>query len=513
MKWVDVSLFAFTHSGSTYLLNMLFELGVCIYRNDFDFFWEKRPADFGWNLNPREKKKLGVWFPSFQNLEGFRFRNNIRVSWSHGLPRASDYQHKCIFMIRDGRDVIASSAKRIADGMLLREFLRRPLAGEYGLCGMYPPYEWAVYNAIVVELLATTDFIVVRYEDLKKEPLVHLKRVLAFLDIHCNEAELDAAISASDSQRVKEFSDTWYKKHPDLAEGKWRAMSRGQVGSWKDDAECLDAAFRGVPEQILIANGYEVLEDKHKSSGNAVDGVSACGINLEGTLSSYKWMSLEYSEQKIASILSGLSIGSPSTYQLGCAIYAADVVNSLLNSPYTEMAGAKIRVFRKLLSLFVDLRPTALVLSKIAIAIGKYGMTEQACSLIRRAIPMAKDSFFELRELALVHLDLSGGRLDIDLCGSAIRCAPTCEEINSFADAICILASPSVVRVVLRSHSPGLWNDYVRHRSEMLHVPSWRIYVSALIPERLRQRVRGLRSLLGCRRCLASLSERVVALA
>lgn len=256
MKWRDANLFAFTHSGSTYFLNILLELGVCIYRGEFDNFWQEM-GNGTWQLREAERINLGIWFPLFQKQSIFKFSSDLRIKWTHGLPTNPDRKNKAILMIRDGRDVMASFAARVANNRQ-DEFLNSPLDRRHGsLLDLTPKDEWAFYNIIVRQLVGEERMQVLRFEDIKRNPTTEARRTLKFFDISASDEQIAKAMKASESETVKAASDAWHKRYPQLSNSSWRAMGRGQIGAWRDNSGItVEASANPLFRCVLQKYGY-----------------------------------------------------------------------------------------------------------------------------------------------------------------------------------------------------------------------------------------------------------------
>lgn len=260
----NVPIFSFTHSGVTYLLNILLELDLCIFREPFDDFWTEN-ANGDYLLDNYQRVDLGVWFPSFQNRHIFSFRNKKRFSWSHTLPRTPPQKNeKALLMVRNPLDVLFSSYKRLGQDISFLEYLQEPLhPGEFGY---NPPMEWALFNRAVQLLYPDTQLHVIRFEDIKKSPLSEIKRILAFLEITIPDSEISKAVEASSFEKVKEASKKWYEKYPDLRVGKWEAMRKGQVGEGGVSfGESEHSVINGLPLRISQEFGYETEREPPSS--------------------------------------------------------------------------------------------------------------------------------------------------------------------------------------------------------------------------------------------------------
>jgi hypothetical protein len=253
----DINVFAYTHSGTTYLLNILLELNVCIYRGDFNTFWKKETSNC-FTLNPKEKIDLGVWFPKFQTTSEFKFNPSHRVRWSHTFPKENEVSNQTILVVRDPRDVMLSFAARVAQHITVDDFLHRPLKDPLPhVVSLYPTEDWSIYNLLISKIISPEKLCVVRFEDLRENPCGEMVRVLDFLEISFDRQTLKTAIEKSSHTNVKQAADHWYELYPHLQSGSWKSLSRGKVGDWEGTySEKELSFFTGLPAFALREFGY-----------------------------------------------------------------------------------------------------------------------------------------------------------------------------------------------------------------------------------------------------------------
>jgi hypothetical protein len=147
-----------------------------------------------------------------------------RVMKSHA-PYMREYP-KVIYLIRDGRDVYVSyyfhRLKQLSPDCTFKEFLKH-----YD----HYPCTWGEHIATWLFKESTSKILVVRFEDLVRNCLKQLERILEFLCIERTENQLKLAIEASsftNMQRIENEKGRLYKN-----EGPEVFMRNGKTGDWK----------------------------------------------------------------------------------------------------------------------------------------------------------------------------------------------------------------------------------------------------------------------------------------
>ena len=175
----SIGLYAYTHSGSTYLLNILLELNICIFRNDFSTFWKIEKNTY--ILSEAERIDLGVWFPRFQRDPRFKFQSKNKIFWTHSLPNKTQIKKKGILLIRDPRDTLVSAYYRVAQDKPWDQFLNTPFPDSP--LEMIPTDDWAIYNHLIFSIFSKEQLLILKFEDLKRQPLQEIIKVLKFIDV------------------------------------------------------------------------------------------------------------------------------------------------------------------------------------------------------------------------------------------------------------------------------------------------------------------------------------------
>jgi LPS sulfotransferase NodH len=286
LAWI----FGSSRSGSTWLLRMLSALERVIPIDDPHLghhlgIW--RPIPLAW-ATAKDPPKLGtladykrekrdylfseryrdVWLPQLRALVSARFEAQageqiaesggveqpivvVKEPGSHAADTIMDvFPESClIFLLRDGRDVVDSWLDAYQDGSWATE------EGAYSLDDAGRPAlirwqssVWLHRTQVVQETYARTDpgrRVLIRYEELRADPVSALKRICAALGIEAGTAEL-TRIAAE-----KEFSQV-----PDSRKGAGQRIRRAQPGGW--------AAHMSRDEIVAM---HEILADKLSELG------------------------------------------------------------------------------------------------------------------------------------------------------------------------------------------------------------------------------------------------------
>lgn len=197
---------------------------------------------------------LGDWGFETINASSIKTENNIsefQVYKSHHtfneLEKASDKKaHKIIYIIRDPRDVVISGAYFFNFHSSLSSFFRKLRINKilkvwsfkkkkkemiqavlYGNSKVTPWLEvpWALhYNEYL-----KNEILVIKYEDLLKNPKNELKSILKYLDIEINSHQIEYSIkNQAFEKRQKEVLE---QDHKNLI----KLVRKGSSGYWKSE--------------------------------------------------------------------------------------------------------------------------------------------------------------------------------------------------------------------------------------------------------------------------------------
>jgi hypothetical protein len=225
---LDVFITAYPKSGMTWFQNL-----VCgaIHGNNLDLFSYKLMAQ----LIP----EIGVhqYYQRFTTPMFFK---------SHEMPHP-DYR-RVVYLLRDGRDVMVSFAH-------FREGLKRNKTGYWDVVlnreHVEPKYIWHKHVEAWLENPYQADLLLIRYEDLHRQPLVELQRLGAFLGVERETAWLEDVIEKSRFDRMSQREDQ-YGIHVPKWPSDQKFIRRGKIGSYKDEMppEVLEVFLKQAGETL-----------------------------------------------------------------------------------------------------------------------------------------------------------------------------------------------------------------------------------------------------------------------
>jgi hypothetical protein len=264
LAWI----FGSSRSGSTWLLRMLSALDRVVPIDDPHIghhlgVW--RPIPLAW-ATAKEPPKLGTLADYKRQKRDYLFSDRYRDTWVPQLreliatrfeAQASDYAAECggidrplvvvkepgshaadtimelfpdsslIFLLRDGRDVVDSWLDAYRDGSWANN------EGAYALADAGRPAlirwqssVWLHRTEVVQETYARTDpgrRLLIRYEDLRDEPVGALESICDLLGIEVDRDELERIAEANEFSRV-----------PEARRGEGREIRRARPGGWAD---------------------------------------------------------------------------------------------------------------------------------------------------------------------------------------------------------------------------------------------------------------------------------------
>ncbi|MCX8102352.1 MAG: sulfotransferase domain-containing protein [Geminicoccaceae bacterium] len=185
-------------------------------------------------------------------------------------------ERRLVHLVRDPRDVTVSR---------FHELAFRKTAPERRLRGLPPDLpEWPLFafaldermglpfviesmNRWARERAAMPRALLVRYEDLRAEPLRELGRLADFLGLGARETELAAAVEYARFERLQArevggFYDRAILRPGDRADPRTYKVRRGEVGGYRNDFSPEEVAVldRLVDERLLPGYGYTSSE-------------------------------------------------------------------------------------------------------------------------------------------------------------------------------------------------------------------------------------------------------------
>jgi hypothetical protein len=291
LAWI----FGSSRSGSTWLLRMLSQLDRVVPIDDPHLghhlgVW--RPIPLAWATS-KEPPKLGTladfkrqkrdylfsdhyrehWMPALRGLIQARYEAQaaedirdrgiedpivvVKEPGSHAADTLIDlFPDSClIFLLRDGRDVVDSWLDAYSDGSWATDEGAYPLSDE-GRTALirWQSSVWLHRTAVVQETFARHPShrrLMVRYEELRSDPVPSLASICRVLEIDASEGELARIASANSFARV-----------PVQEKGSGQEIRRAEPGGWAQTMSSKEIeAMHEILGEKLTELGYLTAGD------------------------------------------------------------------------------------------------------------------------------------------------------------------------------------------------------------------------------------------------------------
>lgn len=174
---------------------------------------------------------------------------------SHALPDPG--YRRVIYLLRDGRDVMVS----------YRHYLEAILGRELDLTRLVKtgeelfPCKWAVHVTQWLGNPHGCELTVLRFEDLKRDPLGELRRICLWMGVERDESVLEKAVRQTSFEALRKWEARWNTA------GRWprekHFFRRGVAGGHTDEmpAEAREA-FWAEAGDLLVRLGYATGPDR-----------------------------------------------------------------------------------------------------------------------------------------------------------------------------------------------------------------------------------------------------------
>lgn len=225
----DVFIVGFMKSGTTWFSNLV--AGV-IYGANSEHIPYSLVRDLVSNHGARKPYYRRYCTPMF-------FR-------SHNFPRP-DYK-RVVYILRDGRDVMVSYFHYFRN-LQRREidFLKLVQGGE----PMTPRWKWHHHVEAWLSNPYQADLLIIRYEDLKADPVRELRRFCAFVGVERDDAFLELVVRKASFESMRQKEARYGIGNPQWPTDRF-FVRRGVVGSHKDEmpAEALEAFLQEAGDTL-----------------------------------------------------------------------------------------------------------------------------------------------------------------------------------------------------------------------------------------------------------------------
>jgi hypothetical protein len=179
---------------------------------------------------------------------------------------------KVIYIVRDPRDVAVSNyhwelkLRSIPEGYPIAQFVPRWMEPQFWL----RVGSWADHvNSWLATREGNPNFLLVRYEDLKKDQRAELRRIAALLGIEATPELLDRAVSESSVEHMSEMESTqgskWVATHRTRQDKPF--VRKAATGGWRSALPPETVAYIESQWGSLMRRlGYELVSDTSKVS-------------------------------------------------------------------------------------------------------------------------------------------------------------------------------------------------------------------------------------------------------
>ncbi len=222
MTSADVILASYLGSGSSLLGGILIELGI-----DYVEGYQEEII----SSHDQTVVSIPYWREHWPQLLN-KYKNNkvsthaLKAVKSHYYPSAFSESgvQKAVLLVRDARDAVISYYNwrcGFSDETgTLNDFLSRE-----GFTGRRPFDDWTDFNEEWLSWGKENKIHVIRYEDIKLDPLNTIKALLSFLDHECDAQSIIKAIENSSFSKIS--------KEEKSATGK-KIFRKGLIGEWRE---------------------------------------------------------------------------------------------------------------------------------------------------------------------------------------------------------------------------------------------------------------------------------------
>jgi Sulfotransferase domain len=188
-----------------------------------------------------------------------KHKHAVRVLPHNGRLIASHEQYRkeykrAVYLVRDPRDVALSEFTYTTN----LEFFRGDLDSflHTFLCGKispFAPWQRHVTSWLDSPLVGTGNLLIVRYEELRKNPLEGFRRITDFLGVNVTDERISSAIANNAIAKMKEKE----RLEPQRASVKGRFVGEGSVQGWRSRLSPTQVRFiEQHAGKALVRLGY-----------------------------------------------------------------------------------------------------------------------------------------------------------------------------------------------------------------------------------------------------------------
>lgn len=232
----DVVLALFPKTGSTWVRYFLYNL-LCLE--------EKGDAEVSID-------EMNEVMPEYAHPTLFKkwpFNSSPRIIKTHRSRNRLLSNRPTVLVVRDPRDVAVSfyhyaqASKNIGFDGSLKEFIRHPTRGLESFFSQFN--SWRDQAELVL-----------RYEDLKEDPVLHFTKLVNYLEIPASREHIELAVERSSMDRMREAQENSSAFKDKFSEGFVFARS-GASRQWEGLFDAEDIQYW---ESLKVANNFDLYD-------------------------------------------------------------------------------------------------------------------------------------------------------------------------------------------------------------------------------------------------------------
>ena len=181
-----------------------------------------------------------------------------RLISTHEQYRGWKHYHKAIYLVRDCRDVLLSEFQYLQNleffygdlDKFVKHFVTTPVSG-------FGPWQRHVASWLDSPLYGTPNLCLVRFEDIKRDPVAGFTRVAEFLGVEASPELIQRAVANSSLEKMREKE----VREPVKASVKGRFVGAGEVRGWR--SKLTEKQVRLIEKYAgpeLTRLGYSLLD-------------------------------------------------------------------------------------------------------------------------------------------------------------------------------------------------------------------------------------------------------------
>ncbi len=167
-----------------------------------------------------------------------------RLISTHEQYRTWKHYHKVIYLVRDTRDVLLSEFTYLRNleffhgdlDEFVKHFVTTPVSG-------FGPWHRHIKSWLESPLAKTPQFLMLRFEDLKQDPVGGFTRMAEFLGVNASPELIQRAVANSSIEKMREKE----VREPVKASVKGRFVGTGAVQGWRTKL---------TPAQVQLVESY-----------------------------------------------------------------------------------------------------------------------------------------------------------------------------------------------------------------------------------------------------------------